>query len=281
MEDEPQAEPDSPGFFGKIGNWFKGSPRVDIIEPGSGLATRETRSSLLRPWAKRDQAIDQMQHGFSTLTDLMSGIRDGLTDQAKRQDELLKYLSHLPQAIQSIPENNRLQNEAIKAIGSRLDQSNEQQRMIAEILNKVHDAGQENRKTTEEVRDRVDSMAEHERKISDNLSSVGTAMQSVSRNSQASAQVLEQMRDNISHRDGQMEMILHKQASRFTLMMTFAILLSLVALVAAGVFGYVVMNRPAPVPAPMERPAAPAPQSPAASTPHRPATGGGSVGGVG
>ena len=159
---------------------------------------------------------------------------------------MLKYLSALPSAIAQIPENNRLQNEAIKAIGSRLDQTNEQQRMIAEILNKVHDAGEENRKTTEAVRDRVDSMAEHEQKIAENLNSVGSAMQSVSRNSQASAQVLEQMRDNISSRDGQMQMILKKQESRFTVLLTIAIVLAAAAMIAAGVMGYVMLNRQAP-----------------------------------
>lgn len=266
MTDEsPQQS--SPGLFSRIGGWFKPTPKVDVIDPGTKLANTEARSSILHPWAKRDQAIDKMQEGFSTLTDLMSGIREGLNDQGRRQDEMLKILAHLPKVIESIPENNRLQNEAMKAIGSRLDQTNDQQRLIAEILNKVNDNGQDQRKTVEEVRDRVDSMADHERKISDNLSSVGSAMQSVSRNSQASAQVLEQMRDNMAHRDGQMELILQKQSSRFTTLLTIAIILSLAALAAVGVMGYQMFNtRPAPAAPNVQTPTTPPVPAPSAQS---------------
>ena len=75
MSDAPQDSP-SPGIFERIGNFFRGGPKSDIIDPGTGLANT-THSSLLRPWAKRDHAIDQMSQGFSTLTDLMAGIREG------------------------------------------------------------------------------------------------------------------------------------------------------------------------------------------------------------
>lgn len=237
------------GFMFRVGNWFKRGPRPsngDLLDPDhNALATGEPRGSILRPWAKRDQAIANLQNGFETLTDLMTAIKDNLNDQGRRQDELLKHLAHLPQAIQSIPESNRMQSEALKAIHARMEQQNEQQRMIAEILNKVSDTGSEQKKTVEEMRERVETMAEHDRNITDHLSSVGSAMQTVSRNSQASAQVLEQLRDNINRRDGQLERIMHKQATRFTTMLAVAIFLSIAALVAVGVIGYQLLNKPA------------------------------------
>jgi hypothetical protein len=68
-------------------------------------------------------------------------------------------------------------------------------------------------------------------------------MQTVSRNSQASAQVLEQLRDNINNRDGQLERIMHKQAARFTTMLAIAIFLSVAALGAVAIIGYQLMNK--------------------------------------
>ena len=72
-------------------------------------------------------------------TELMTAIKDNLNDQGRRQDEMLKDLAHLPQAIQAIPEMHCMQGEALKAIHARMEQQNEHQRMIAEILNKVSD----------------------------------------------------------------------------------------------------------------------------------------------
>ncbi|HSV13434.1 MAG TPA: hypothetical protein VLI90_04200, partial [Tepidisphaeraceae bacterium] len=235
----------------RIGNWFKRGPRPsngDMLDPDNTGDTRLANSGVghpvVRRMKKRDQAI-AMQEGFNALTNLMTTIKDNLNDQGRRQDELLKILSHLPQALQAIPESNRLQGETLRTIHARLEQQNEQQQLIAEILNKVAESGNEQRKTVADVRDRVDSMADHEAKIADNLSSVGAAMQTVSRNSQASAQVLEQLRDNINNRDGQLERILHKQAARFTTMLAIAIFLSVAAIGAVAIIGYQMMNKPA------------------------------------
>src|SRR4051812_14000494 len=69
--------------------------------PGAGGAgnAMEPRSTFLRPWAKRDAAIDQLQGGINAIGELMTGIKDHLEQQSKRQDELLGYLSHLPAAL--------------------------------------------------------------------------------------------------------------------------------------------------------------------------------------
>jgi archaellum component FlaC len=232
------------GFMSRIGRIFgfgktkDGSPTTEIV-PG------EPRLSLLRPFSKRDQAIANLQDGFSTLTDLMTSIKENLNDQGRRQDELLSYLSHLPKAIEGIPETNRLQVESLKAISLRLEQQNSQQNLIGEILGKLADSDGEQKKVVEDVRSRVETVAEQNKTISDNLSSVGSAMQTVSRNSQASAQVLEQVRDNIEKRDGHLERMMHKQAARFTWMLLIAIFLSISALVAVVIVLLQVVNKPA------------------------------------
>ena len=66
-------------------------------------------------------------------------------------------------------------------------------------------------------------------------------MQTVTQNTSTSTQVLEQMRDNIDSRDGQLERILHKQNVRFTTMLAVAIFLSIAALVAVRVIGYLLI----------------------------------------
>ena len=51
------------------------------------------------------------------------------------------------------------------------------------------------------------------------------------------------MRDNLSSRDGQLERVLHRQGVRFTTMLSVAIVLSIAALVAVGVIGYILINQ--------------------------------------
>src|SRR4051812_47992856 len=74
-------------LLARIGDWFKKSNRSDgnglshgnldggnlpLSEQANNTPVVVARSSFLRPWAKRDAAIQQLTDGFHTLTDLMS-----------------------------------------------------------------------------------------------------------------------------------------------------------------------------------------------------------------
>ncbi|MDB5332149.1 MAG: hypothetical protein JWP03_3300 [Phycisphaerales bacterium] len=244
----------TPTLFGRIGNWFRRGQRPgeessqDLSSTASDVQAdsqlpaisngSETRSTFLRPWVKRDATIDQLQNGVAALSDLMTTIRDNLEKQAHRQDDLLDYLSHLPQALQSLPESNRVQGEALKAIQEQIRQQTGQQGKLAEVLERIHRADGEHRSTLGALQERVETIGRQEESIGRSLSGVGTALETVSRNSEASALVLTQMRDNFSTRDGELERILRKQNTRFTTMLTVAIVLSIAALTAVVIFGY-------------------------------------------
>lgn len=234
-------------LIGRLGRFFRkqsddalpldGNDPTDIVSQDDG------RTTFLRPWAKRDHAINNLQNGFTTLTDLMATVRDNLERQSQRQDELLEYMSHLPQALQSLPESNRVQAETLKAIHMQLASQTGQANKLGEILEKLGQSSAGSRETLDELRERMDDLSRHDQRIGDTLGSVGTAMQDVSKTSQSSAAVLQQVRDNINHRDGQLERILLKQNTRFTTLLTIAIVLSIAALGAVVVFGYLMWQR--------------------------------------
>src|SRR3954449_12867274 len=125
----PSMADENTGLMSRIGNWFKRGPRPsngDMLDPDNAhgdtsLATSDVRAQVVRRMSKRDQAV-AMQEGFNALTNLMTAIKDNLNDQGRRQDELLKCLAHLPQALQAIPESNRIQGETLRTIHARLEQ---------------------------------------------------------------------------------------------------------------------------------------------------------------
>src|SRR5690349_21496349 len=93
-------------LLSRIGNWFKqagvhregnGTTPEFIVnnEDGNLAETQATldaapsggiepRSTFLRPWAKRDAAIENLQGGINAIGELMTGIRDHLEQQSKR-----------------------------------------------------------------------------------------------------------------------------------------------------------------------------------------------------
>lgn len=233
-------------FTSRIGRWFKAGNRIDgelplDLDPNKTTTlttTTASRSTFLRPWAKRDEAISNLQHGVGALGDLMNSIRDNLEAQGRRQQELLGYLSHLPQALEALPEAGRMQSETLKAIHQQLATQNGQQNKLGDILERIVQADNERRQSVDDLRDSVENLREQDSAISDNLGNVGIAMQHVSRASEASTKVLEQMRENISSRDSELQAMLNQQSRRFTWLLSIAVGLSIIALAAVAVGGY-------------------------------------------
>jgi DNA repair exonuclease SbcCD ATPase subunit len=234
-------------LLSRIGRWFKrdnenGDQPID--RPASPTTALDTRTTFLRPWAKRDAAIQHLQEGFTTLTDLMGAIRDNLEKQNQRQDELMNALTQLPQMLESLPESNRMQGETLKAIHQQIESQSSQQQRLGDILNKIGTTTGEQKQMVDALRTRVEDLHKADTSIAEYLNNVGSSLKDVSQNSASTTQVLSSMRDNIDARDGQLERVLHKQGSRFTIMLATAIFLSIAALVAVCVMGYLMLNPP-------------------------------------
>ncbi len=246
------------GLISRIGNFFKRAPRPDGNFPlehssnghhdhhnehNDGIEqVGTTRTTFLRPWGnKRDSAVNAIQESFTQLTGLMSSIQENMEKQGHRQEELIGYLANLPQALQSLPESQKIQTETLRAITGQLEQQTQQQGRLTDILEKVGEAHVGQKDILDQLRERVDTLNVHDQAVSENLKSVGASMEEVSKSSHTSSQILSQMRDNTTARDGQLERILHKQNVRFTTMLAIAIFLSLAAVAAVCVIGYLVM----------------------------------------
>jgi ABC-type transporter Mla subunit MlaD len=264
------ATPNSSGFFGRLGSWFRGARPSDAPGPSSttphtnggahsssALSGEDslldhssaitpldaTRTTFFKPWAKRDAALANIQEGFSALTGLMGAIKENLDRQNQRQDELIQYMSHLPELLKTIPAASQSQTQTLATIAEQMKHQNTQQTRLTEILAKVSETGGHQNEVLESLHERVEALNAHDRTIADSLQGVGSAMQSVSQTSQSSAHVLEQMRDNINARQEDLQKILHKQSARYTTMLAISLFLAMAAVIAVCVFGYLMVNK--------------------------------------
>lgn len=257
-------------FMSRVGGWFRrnqtpaseqpfngedGAPPVLVELPEPPTATEaeplepqatipggtdgfEPRNTFLRPWAKRDQAIDNLSRGIGALSDLLVTIKDNMERQSQRQEDLLGHLATLPDVLRSIPESNRLHGQSLQAINQHIERQTAQQSKLGDILERISHADSQQGRTLDALQQTVSSLGDHDQAISENLQSLGMSLESMSTNSQSSALVLESLRDNSARRDGDLERVIKRQNARFTTLLSIAIILSIAALSAVSVFGY-------------------------------------------
>lgn len=235
--------------FSRISGWFKPGSDDGAVElpleneratltQTAGQQETVSVTTFLKPWAKRDAALVQLQDGFTALTALMGAVKENLDRQAQRQDELLQVLQHLPAALRAIPENSRMQTETLRAVGEQLQRHNVHYHRLADVLEKVSDSASDQRTILEALHERVDTISQHDRSMADNMRSVSSAMQGVSQNTQASAQVLDQMKTDMGARDHEMKLRMRRHNLRITTMIAVAMVLSLSAIAAVGLIAW-------------------------------------------
>ena len=101
-------------------------------------------------------------------------------------------------------------------------------------------AGQ--KKLIDTLSDQLDGIRQTDANISDNLATVGTAMQTIGQTSHTSTQVLAQVKDGLQNRDAAMQAILEKQESRFNFILWLSVVLAITTIVSLVMVTYVAMK---------------------------------------
>ena len=227
----------------QIGRIFRKSPDTLPLErevsQGEIARVSAKRTSFFRPWAKRDAAIASLREGMESLAGTIVSIRDNLEKQGRRQDEMLAYLSHLPEILHSLPEAHRIQAETLKGIGQQLQQQVAQHNRMGELLEKLTSAGADHGQTLEALKVELSAMAGHSDNVAQNLRQVGDAMENVTRNSARNAQVLELMHEKFEDRAEEVERKLRTQS---VLILVLVVVAMLMAGAAGGVIWWVVKH---------------------------------------
>jgi hypothetical protein len=236
-------------IWSRVTHWMIGSPPGDLPlrKTAHELAplkrAEPQRPSFLRPFARRDSAIANLQQGFSALSELMRCVRDSLERQGKRQDEMISYLAHLPELMHSLPESQRLQSEALRTIGQQLQQQTQHQGRLAEMMTRATQSCDDQRLVLENLNGRVESVLEHDDRIAQNLRHVAGTIENMGRNGESNVQALRQLQENMQLRDQSVHDLVQRQNSRLTFLSIAAMACSMLAMAMVIVAGVILLRR--------------------------------------
>lgn len=191
-------------------------------------------------WPLSRAGADESQ---TSLTDLLVSLRESMDRQSQRHEELMTYLTHLPRALELIPENAKQQAEALAAVRQYLENQRTQASQLSTILDKVGQATIDQRRILEAVRQRLDVLAENDQKVAEHFNSIATAMSTSNETTRLAGDVLKSLEGTLRQRDESIERLLRSHQGRHTWMIAAALGASAAALLVAIVVGAVVLLR--------------------------------------
>lgn len=209
------------------------SPGVSDGGP-SLLPPNPPRRRLL--WGRRETPLDEVRNGLGALASLLTGIQQHMEQQSVRQQELLGYLSHLPEA-------SRVQSESLEAIRRQMEQGGTQQSRLCVALERLSGAQETTGTALSQIDRRIEKMDARDTTVTEHLVKVGSAMETVGRTSESGAAMLGRMHQALTDRESQLQSSMEKQQGRFTALMAVAVILSVSALTVAAGMGYLVLTK--------------------------------------
>lgn len=211
---------DDESMFEKVGRWFRrrfsAGDDLPLLHGETETPMTLSRRSVFG-WGKPAEDLSSLQNGLSSISALMTSLRQYLDQQNARHDELLTYLSQLSHALQAIPDSGRVQGETLRVLHQQIAVQNAQHKQLSEMLRQVTDFSGSQREIVELLRDRVESLYKNDQQIADTIQGMGDSILVVTQQSQANTMLLERLRDNLVNRDGALEQAIRRE-NRFTRM---------------------------------------------------------------
>lgn len=202
----------------------------DVDEP-------ERTSFGFRPFSARRE-VRARHDNVTALTDLLISMRETIERQGQRHEELMTYLSHLPKAMEMVPDLSKQQAEALSVIKQHLENQGTQGKQMSTILEKVGQAAVDQRRILDSVRQRLDTLAEHDQQVATHFNNFAGALSTSADTTKFAGELLKTLDTHVRERDEAFERIIRTQNRRHTIMLIGSIILSAAALIAVTVGEY-------------------------------------------
>ncbi len=183
---------------------------------------------------KKGAHQDEIKQDIASVAHAVVAIHDAMDRQAARHDELLKYLSLLPNAIDRLPADAQAQAETLSAIHRHVAAHAAAQEKFGAVLDRIGRNGEQSERALRAIDQRMESIDLRGR-------TVGEAMELVCTTTRAGTKAVESLKGQLVGRDSELEKLLRQQNARLTAMLLTALGVSIGAAGLAAAMGYAVL----------------------------------------
>jgi uncharacterized protein YhaN len=224
----------------RIGNSLLGYSNELPLQPSlpspkqSSDAIEVKRTYFFRPFARQNAAIASLQQGFNGLFDILASLQESIDRQNRRQEEIVSYLSHIPDLIHTLPENTRSQSEALRNLNRQLQDTLSQQKQLAELVIKTGENSHEQQAALENLSSRVDSVVENGDRLLVGIRQVHTSISSINQTNDSNTQIVRHIQDALRRQDQSIESAFSRQHARLTTWLAVSLCLSIASTLGLG-----------------------------------------------
>lgn len=239
------------------------TPDVELMQPGDSKNSADAIMPLASrtpffwlPGAKRDAAIAKLQEGYFQVVDLIGAMRSHMDSQERRGDQLLVLMENLPQALRSIPEALKNQEQIYMAMHSHLQQHVATARQFGEAVSSLASAADHHSQVLGVIQQQLDSNNHTNQQLTGGFQALNRTLHQINEHNQRSYALLDHLTAHNEKADARIQKLLTSNRKHMTLLTVLTWVIALLTLSAAAYVGYSVSKlHTLPQAAPIAQPA--------------------------
>jgi hypothetical protein len=193
------------------------------------------RPGPLARWARRDQAIIQLQEGYEKVTRVIEDIQTHLVQQGERSERICGALEQIARAMVESPQIARQQAQTLDHIAAQIEAGNARSQQIAEIISELPKVTRSQTDTLSGIGRQLEISNEQSVIASQTMDRLGTGLKTLGETSQTQGLILRDMSVKAAEQSEQLSRLVASQGKRFMMLFVVTIVLALAAIGAAVV----------------------------------------------
>lgn len=205
---------------------------VDGEENGRDSAKAVPR---LRPWRRRDELLERMQHGYDRVLGLVESIQEHLASQNAQGRQVRELLTELGRGLAEAPKATRQQAESMRAVAGQMEVANRHNQAIVGALADLPRAAAAQKLAMDAVAGQVQASSASTERLSDRLETVGQVVGRLGESLEEQIRTLRTIQQTAHEQESTLVSVLDRQTRRFTVLTVAVIALAAISVAAMSI----------------------------------------------
>ena len=201
-----------------------GEPKViDDPSPAQG-------GERIMPWRRRSATLEQLQHGYDKVLDVVDSMQRHLQLLNERSDRVTSLLSEVTREIGEVPKATRQQGEALVSLANQMELSNRHCQSIVTALSDLPTTARAQKQALDSIALQIEASASATVMLSERLDSLGRLVGTLDESSNEQVRTLQIIQQAAQQQDLRLVAMLDRQTRRLTVLFTAVFALAVAAL---------------------------------------------------
>ncbi|MCK5270113.1 MAG: hypothetical protein KAJ46_04980 [Sedimentisphaerales bacterium] len=201
-----------------------------VVEPLEDKDTSETPSTLSAHGNKKEVQLAALEGSFNRLVEVLESLNNNVVRQHDQNKDLIDHLTQTSDLMRALPENVEAQGRSVQNLAQEIKEHTLRSQQVVEIVKALPDLNRQQVDRLGDIAHQMEDSVESSVRMTESFNRFDGTVQGMLNNSKAQTASLANMGEMFEKNEQQLHTLIKQQNRRFTWLLVFVLLASVVGL---------------------------------------------------